>query len=244
MASLVWGQAESWQGHYIPFGLGGSLGFQLDQYHSPLHYRSLTGQIESGYLFQNQHWQSTFYLQGGGGIASANITDHPGRSLLLNAQFHYSLRYSVWQGENQAVFLGLGNQVCWNYDRNQRFNNGSESYGGWFGIGPSSSYQVAFHLPFWKKHRFGWQSSLELPLTSFVLRPQFSGARRADNIGRAAFDFWGDFFQLHLRHEWSWFLKNGNRLSLSYRWDYAQTTVELPRYQGQHFLMLSSYFAL
>lgn len=241
---LVSGQNNPWHGHFIPFGLGSSQGLQLDRFHSPLHYRSWAGQIQSGYLFQNERWQSTFYLMGGAGIARANLDAHPGRVFFINAQAHYSLRYAIWSRRQQHFFLGLSNQNAWNYDRNQRFNNGSESYAGWFGIGPSLAYQQAFQFPFWPATSFGWQSSLELPLSSLVIRPQYSGARGERNIGRAAFDLWGDFFQLQLRHEWIYFLKNGNRLSLTYFWDYAQTTVERPRYQGQHYLVLSTYFAL
>jgi hypothetical protein len=188
-----------------------------------------------GWRSQSPRWQSNLRLSGGFGQLYNQGSGQFRRHQNIPAQLHYSLRYRLGRSSRQAFFLGLSNQITWNYHLMAGYRNSSESFAGFFSYGLSAAWQAWEWAPsFLPEGRLAWESQLELPLGSYALRPGFVSQSIAEEFGLEEHVFWDRFFHLHSRHSLIWWLKNGNSMRLQYAWDYTSLQAINSWYQGRH----------
>jgi len=232
---------KDFAGHYMPFGLGANYSIVKDDALSPMSYSGFLGQMESGYIYQNQKWISSFILSGSGGIQKPDVNreKHPSQTLSISSRACYNLSYNVLNYKNWTFFAGLKSLNSWDFRGNERYSNSYFNFAGIFSAGPVLTAQREFQ--FFHKN-WGFQYDFTLPLAAYTLRPSYIKPYFADKLGFRDFAFWGDYFQFDSKAQLVYFLPNHNQLRLSYTWEYAQINIPNKLQQARHALVISTLF--
>lgn len=233
--------AQQFYGSYMPFGLGANLSISKDDALSPMSYSGVLGQMESGYLYQNKNWISSFSLSGSGGIQKPDVNreNHPSSTLSISARARYSLSYRITAIKSWQVFAGISSLNLWDYRGHERYSNSSFNFSGIFAAGPVFTAQREFKL---FNKNWGFQYDLTVPVGSYVFRPSYIKPYFSNEIGYKSFEFWGDYFHLDSKAQLAYFLPNGNQLRLIYNWEYAQLNIPNKMQHARHSLVLSTLF--
>jgi hypothetical protein len=241
---------EIFQGHYLSTGMGFNTQLFRDAFYANFRYSTYSAIAQLGYYDQNKNWQNTFYTTSGFGLGKKDYQEVDNYTLEnIPTTLHYSLRYRVanWSCETHSLWAGVLNQNSFNYRVNSNLGNSSETFAGFFSYGLSAAYQfnTQSNNIFNKakpKIPWGLQFNANLPIGSYVLRPGYATQIINGELGFSRHLFWRDFFHLNLRSDFILGLQNGNQLRISYRWDYSEVSVLNQYHQGQHQILLTTYF--
>lgn len=237
---------EHLQGDYIFTSLGLSQDRFSDAFVSPNHYDGWSGQIGLGWHSLDGPWMSNLDLFGHGGWQSpASYPEQSNQVLGLGFRGHYSLRYKFWERRAHQLLGGLYSQNIFILREHNLYQNSAQSFSGFFGYGPSLAYTYSHkNTVFSKDWHWSWQSELNLPLGSYVIRPHYVRQYAAGELANRGHHFLGGTWQIDLRHSLIWHRRNGNQIRLMYAWEYFQSTALNPLYQGGHQLHLQLFYKL
>lgn len=233
--------AQLFEGHYMPFGLGYAFQTIKDNSMSPVSYSGNLGSISGGYYYQNKKWISRLDISGFGALLYPNVNreDNPNSALAVSARGHYSLSYKVYTQNDWSFFAGLLSHNSWDYRDIRRFSNSSFNFDGFFSAGIILSIQKPFEL--WGQS-FGFQYDLGLPVGTYAWRPGYIKPFLASEINNKEFYFWGDFYTIDSKSQLLWKINKNNFLRLSYQWEYIQLNPVNKIQMANHFLTLSTLF--
>ncbi len=203
------------------FGIGGTWQIRKDNLMSPLAYEGIGGELHLGAERQSERWFKQFDSWGSYNkvrtyVAKGyNYSAHAFRAGLSYAMMHRVLaddKRFRWYVGGQVFSTGNGQYYL------ASVNNGL-SYDIPTGIGAATYFQKGFR--FWRKNLV-LSSQLSLPLVAYNLRPTYIGFSN-DNFLTAQTGLVA--LPKLLQFDWRWSverpLSNGNKIRLTYRWEYV-----------------------
>jgi len=221
---------------------------------SPAIYSGLGGGLELGYFRDGKKFRQT-----------VNIANHLGLAFNLesnlssNQQLTYAgdLSYRILKKNHLSL---LRNEILmgaqWHLQvyaySNQSLGNSGLTDDVFSGLDYSFSNSRSFRL---FKHNFDWQQDISLGLISFYLKEAYNYPAPEGYImvsGGIVKKIYESFYAKSLLGLARWEIKeslyrtmhNGNRLALSYQWQYYKLKTDKPRMAVIHSLGLSLYFNL
>lgn len=233
--------AQVFEGHFMPFGLGYTFQTVKDQSLSPVSYSGHLGSLHSGYYYQNKNWISRFDLNGFGAFIYPNVNreNNTNSALAISSRAIYSLSYKVVNLNSWHVFAGLSSHNSWDYRDVSNFSNSSFNFNGFFSAGPIITTQKSFFL--WKQ-AFGFQYSITLPVATYAFRPGYIKPFLAEEIASKEFYFLGDYYSLDSKVELLWKLASNNQLRLSYQWEFSELDALNKIQIASHFITISTLY--
>lgn len=240
-------QAQSpLEGDYLFLGLGAAKPIQIDQFHSPLHYHGYAASAQLGWHSYKGKWMSNLDIGGSAGLSNPyEFGTTLNSSIDLGARLHYSLRYRFWQEGKHHLLAGLYSQNFFNYRDLQNFRNSSESFAGFFGIGPSLCYIYTRNDKiFGADFNWSWQSEFNIPASTIYIRPGYTRQLITGDIAHSEHSFLGDAWQMDLRHSFIWHKRNGNQIRLCYTWEYLKSSLPTAYHYANHILSLQFFYQL
>jgi hypothetical protein len=234
------------EGDYLFFSLGASLDQFNDAYVSPNNYRGLSGQLGLGWHTYSGKWMSNLDITGHGGWQNPlAYPEQSNQTFSLGFRGHYSLRYRFLERGKHQVLAGLYSQNIFVLREHNLYRNSAQSFSGFFGYGPSLAY--TYHREtkiFGATWSWSWQSEWNIPLGTYLLRPNYIRQYSAGEIGDRGNHFLNDTWQTDFRHSLIWHRENGNQIRLMYQWEYFQTERFNPSYNGGHSIHLQMFYRL
>ncbi len=154
--------------------------------------------------------------------------------------------YKRRQKENQKFYWGFSNQNNYTYRNNRGFSNFSEHYEYFTSFGPAASLRMPFKLG---KHRFSWEGTSQWQVIGFMLRPSFISAvppgyevedvSLLDGFFKSLEGFYpGKAWNFGLSTKLSHILPSGNKLQLSYEFEYYTLNTNQPVSLNNHNFIL------
>ncbi len=234
------------EGDYLLFALQAQTDRQIDNFHSPLNYHGWNAMLNLGWHSYQGRWMSNFDFSGSIGLANPyEFGSELRNGVGIGGRIHYSLRFRIWEKEKHQLLLGLYNQNFFNYRDLAGFSNSSESYAGFFGYGPSIAYTYSRKAKaFGRDFNWSWQSEVNIPLGTIVIRPGFSRQLSGGEFNYLEHHLLSGAQQVDFRHSFIWRRYNGNQIRLYYAWEYLQALEPSPYYYAAHSFGIQMFFAL
>jgi len=237
---------EKLQGDFLWTSFGASLDQFKDDYISPNVYQGYSGQFGIGWHTYKGRWMNNLDVIGQAGWQSPkSYPEQSSQVLGLGFRAHYSLRYRFLERQNHQLLAGIYSQNIFALREHNKYSNSAQSFSGFFGYGPSLAYTYSRSTKVFKRDwHWSWQSEVNLPLGSYVLRPNYIRQYSLGEIGDRGHHFFDGTWQLDFRHSLIWHRKNGNQIRLMYAWEYFQSDRYNATYNGGHQLHLQLFFKL
>lgn len=244
--SLSLGAQNRLEGNYILTSFGASFDQFNDAYVSPVNYAGYSGLFGLGWHTYTGPWMNNLDVLGHAGWQSPQLQANQGsRTLGLGFRGHYSLRYRFWKSNTHQIFAGVYSQNAFILREHSNYSNSAQSFSGFFGYGPSLAYTFSNSSKIFKKDwHWSWQSEVNIPLGTYLLRPNFIRQYSAGEIGDRGHHFLNGTWQIDFRHSLIWHLRTGNQIRLVYAWEYFQTDRFNALYNGGHQVQLQLFFKL
>lgn len=213
--------------HFTPLKLGWSYHKAIDQGMSPLLYRGSAFAFSTGYFSQNDRsvLETNLDLHLGTISTRASNEGLTNRAYIGRAEIGVGYLRLVKSSETVRWFAGGHWANPFNFRGNLRLGNSAANYEFFSSLGASGAVQRDFEF---NNRTVALTFRVRLPLFSYGLRPNYSGAFDINDqaeIQRDVFDNrkWlpiGAFTRINTRLMCSYPLKNGNLLQLGYEWDF------------------------
>ena len=164
---------------------------------------------------------------------------------------HYYVRHT-YEDESTGinVFLGGSVNVLGTMRSHQRFGNNALNYDGVFSLNVNALAEYDFQL--WSRD-FELSYRVFIPVYGYVFRPSYATSVPGGFINQQGSDFRAalesghhatvnQFFRWNNTLELNYSLKNGNRLRLSYVWDYYSIAKTHPVKVAMHQVLIGTMF--
>lgn len=243
-SSSLWSQ-QNLQGDFLWTSFGASFDRFNDAYVSPNTYDGYSGQFGLGWHTYKGKWMNNLDAIGHAGWQNPGIAGQSSQTLSLGFRGHYSLRYRLWEKGKHQFLAGLYSQNIFVLRNHNNYSNSSQSFSGFFGYGPTVAYTYSRKTKvFGRDWKWSWQSEWNIPMGTYILRPNFIRQYSLGEIGDRGHFFYGGTWHTDFRHSLIWHLRQGNQLRLMYAWEYFQTDRLNAAYNGGHQLHLQFFFKL
>jgi len=215
--------------HFSPLGLGWSYNKAIDQGMSPLLYRGSAAVLRTGYFARSSkvHYGVMLHQHGGRMATRESTEGNTNRAWLSRTElgFGYVRRIRTNADSSMRWYVGGQQSNLLNFRVNVVLGNSAANYDFLSSLGFSGRVERDFQL---NKRTVTGAFRLRLPLYSYSLRPNFSGAFdindqgeiREDVFNNRMWGSWNQVFRFNGRFMLSYPLTRGNLLQLGYEWDY------------------------
>ncbi len=237
---------EKLEGHYLFTSLGFGFDQFNDAYISPNTYGGITASAGLGWHSYHGKWMNNLDVMGQGGTLSPlSYPEQSNEVVTFGGKAHYSLRYRFFEKSKHQLLAGLYSQNIFVLREHQEYRNSAQSFSGFFGYGPSIAYTYSYNLSILgRSWDLSWQSEWNIPLGTYMLRPNFIRQYSAGEIGDRGNHILNGTLQTDFRHSLIWHLSNGNQIRAMYAWEYFQTDRFNASYNGGHMFQIQLFLLL
>ena len=222
-------QRTSKRKHYSPLSLGWSHHTALDQGMSPLIYSGSAMAFSTGYFTRSEKTLYSILLDIHGGRFGTRASNEglTNRAWLVRSELGFNYLRKVKEATDGNVRWYAGGHITnpLNFRINIRLGNSAANYDFFSSLGFSGRLERDFE---WKERTLIASWSLRLPLFSYSLRPNYSGAFDINDQAEIQQDVFDNrewvsmnkFFRFNSQLMLTYPIKNGNLLQLGYEWDF------------------------
>lgn len=245
LGPLLWGQ-KTLEGDFLWTSFGASSDQFKDEYVSPNTYAGYSGQLGLGWHSYSGRWMNNLDFMGHAGWQNPKVLPNSGnQTFSMGFRGHYSLRYRFWEHGQHQILAGIYSQNIFVLREHNNYSNSAQSFSGFFGYGPSLAYTFSrASRVFGRSWNWSWQSEWNIPMGTYLLRPNFIRQYSNGEIADRGHFFFGSTWHTDFRHSLIWHLRHGNQVRLLYVWEYFQTERFNPSYNGGHQLHLQFFLKL